>query len=134
MNPSSSAAASSKAAQGIALRVIAQALEQHLNATPEHNVHWAAVVGESGIDASPTRTWTKELADSLLMVSVAQGFSEGTLLYVHAQPDRYQTDKLVTLIRVKLLCGWRQAFLAARDAWEFLNSERFDSLVLNPES
>lgn len=115
-------------ASGIALRSIGHALERHLNCTPEHDVHWIAVVGESNLEA-PRRTWTKGLADSLLMVSVAEGFSEGTLLYVQSQPDRYQPDKLDTLFRIKLLCGWRQAFLAARDTWAFLNSAEFHSLV-----
>lgn len=116
-------------APGTHLRTIARALEQYLLRSPDSSVHWISVIGEDNLEPVPKLMWDAVLADSLLQVSVAQGFSEGMLLYVHAQRDRYKPGNVRALFRVKLLCGPHRAFQEASAVWLFFNSTEFESLV-----
>lgn len=118
------------------LRTIAQALERHLLKDSECAVHWVAVVDEPDAFGAPTRIWTYDgssaLNDCLLQVSLAQGFSEGMLLYVHAQPDRYRSASLTPLLRIKLLCGSERAAKELLAVWQWFNSEEFYDLTRPP--
>lgn len=116
-------------AKPLALRAIASALTNHLQACPDNDLHWVSVIGEDSVCPTPTRAWNQELRDSLLHVSVSDGWSEGTLLHVYAQRNRYQPELLNPLFRIKLLCGHRRAFVAAGQVWEFLQSPAFAELT-----
>lgn len=123
-------------AQGLLyLRTIARALKQHLLLDPECAVHWISVLDENSMD-SPSRTWWYDgvcaLDDCLLQVSLAQGFSEGMLLYVYAQPDRYKPAALTPLLRIKLLCGPARAAKELLAVWRWFNSKEFHDLVAAP--
>ena len=110
------------------LRTIANALRTHLLADPENDLHWVQVIGEDSLAPDVLR-WGPDLAASLLNVTVADGFSEGMLLYVYAQRNRYEPDQVRAIFRVKLLCGMRRAFDAARQTKEFLDLAAFAALV-----
>lgn len=101
------------------LRDIAQDLERLLLRDPECAVHWIAVVDEPSSFGAPTRIWEHD--DSLLQVSLAQGHSEGMLVYVYAQANRYKPAELVPLLRIKLLCGVERALKQMQAIWAYLN-------------
>lgn len=113
----------------ITLREIARFIQEDLSKCDEHNLHWVAVIDESSVQPVAEALWTQQHADSLLQVVVANGHSEGMLLHVMAQPNRYEPAHLLPLIRVKLLCGHDRAFAAARDLSKLLRSEAFEQLV-----
>lgn len=110
------------------LRTIARALEKHLYEDPESALHWIAVVGEDNVDPNPTKTWDQVLEDSVLQVAVTDGFSEGSLVYVHAQRDRYAPGAVQTLWRIKVLCGRARAFKEAERVAAWLGSPAFEVL------
>lgn len=101
------------------LRDIAHDLERTLLRDPESAVHWVAVVNEPDTFGPPTSLWEHD--DCLLQVSLAQGHSEGMLVYVFAQANRYQPDQLVPLLRVKLLCGVERALREIGAIWAYFN-------------
>ena len=72
--------------------------------------------------------WTS----ALLQVSLAQGYSEGMLILVHAQPDRYKPGSLDTLMTLKLLCGPTRAAKEIEPIWQWFNSKEFHDLVAAP--
>lgn len=117
------------------LRTIARALQKHLQQNAESCVEWISVHGEAGLDA-PGRVWTYDgataLDESLLQVSLAQGYSEGMLIFVHAQPDRYKPGSLDTLMTLKLLCSPARAAKEIEPIWLWLNSKEFHDLVAAP--
>lgn len=113
--------------QPVFLREIKKHLEDHLYKNPENTLHWVNVVGEDSMEPKPTLSWVH--SNSLLQVSIADGFSEGCLVYVHAQADRYKPDQLVALFRIKLLCSAKRAFSEARHIWEFFESSEFGELT-----
>jgi hypothetical protein len=104
------------------LRRISHLLARHLEATPDNDLYWISVIGEDGMDPQPALVWDQDLRDSLLHVSVTNGWSEGTLLYVYAQRDRYKPEQLRALFRIKVLCGYLQAFNTARQVWTYFES------------
>lgn len=101
------------------LRDIAQDLERHLLRDPECAVHWIAAVDEPNSFGPPTRIWEHD--DYLLQVSLAHGHSEGMLVYVYAQANRYKPGEIVPLLRIKLLCGVERALKEIRAIWAYLN-------------
>lgn len=115
------ALAASQPAQGapVYLRTIAHDLERALMKDPECSVHWAAVIDETDTFGPPKRVW--EFDDHLLQVSLARGHSEGMLVYVYAQADRYKPGELVPLLRIKLLCGVERALCEMQAIWTYLN-------------
>lgn len=52
---------------------------------------------------------------------LAQGHSEGMLVYVYAQANRYKPAELVPLLRIKLLCGVERALKQMQAIWAYLN-------------
>jgi len=116
-----SALAASQPAQGapVYLRAIAHDLERTLMKDPECSVHWVAVIDETDTFGPPKRVW--EFDDHLLQVSLAHGHSEGMLVYVYAQADRYKPGELVPLLRIKLLCGLERALREMQAIWTYLN-------------
>jgi len=117
------------------LRTIARVLQKHLQQNPESSVEWISVHGEGGLDA-PGRVWTYDgataLDECLLQVSLAQGYSEGMLIYVHAQPDRYMPGSLSTLMTLKLLCSPERAAQEIAPIWRWFNSKEFHDLLAAP--
>lgn len=109
------------------LRDIARALEKKLYAQQDTSLHWVAVVGEDSVQPKPEKTW--HFNDSMVVISVGQGHSEGTLVYVHAQKDRYKPDQLIALFRIKLLCSPKAAFAEARVVFEFFDSQEFEEMT-----
>jgi len=101
------------------LRTIAQDLERKLMQDPECCVHWVGVLDEVDTFGPPTRVW--EYDDCLLQVSLAHGHSEGMLVYVYAQANRYKPAELVPLLRIKLLCGLERALREIQAIWTYLN-------------
>ena len=101
------------------LRTIAVDLERTLMRDPECAVHWVCVVDEPNSFGPPTRVWEHD--DCLLQVSLAPGNSEGMLVYVYAQADRYKLAQLVPLLRIKLLCGPARAVRELHAIWTYLN-------------
>lgn len=101
------------------LRTIAEDLERKLQLDPDCSVHWVAVVNEPDTFGPPTRVW--EFDDHLLQVSLAHGHSEGMLVYVYAQANRYKPGELVPLLRVKLLCGLERALCEMQAIWTYLS-------------
>jgi hypothetical protein len=82
-------------------------------------VHWVAVIDEPDTFGPPKRVW--EFDDYLLQVSLAHGHSEGMLVYVYAQANRYKPGELVPLLRIKLLCGVERALREMQAIWTYLN-------------
>lgn len=113
------AAAQAAPSGAVYLRAIAQDLERVLLRDRECAVHWVAVVDEPDTFGPPTRVW--EFDDSLLQVSLAHGHSEGMLVYVYAQENRYKPSELVPLLRIKLLCGVERALRDMRAIWTYLD-------------
>lgn len=110
------------------LRTIARALEKHLYEDPESALHWIAVVGEDSVDPNPSRTWDQVIEDSVLQVAVTDGFSEGRLIYVHGQRDRYAPGAVQPLWRIKVLCGRARAFKEAERIAAWFDSAAFHEL------
>lgn len=110
------------------LRTIARALEKHLYEDPECALHWIAVVGEDSVDPNPTRTWDQVLEDSVLQIAVSDGVSEGRLIYIHGQRDRYAPGAVQPLWRIKVLCGHARAFKEAERVWSWFESPAFVQL------
>ena len=113
------------------LRVIAQALEKALQQGPECAVHWVSVVGERNAFGPPAEeeVWKPEFDDCLVQVGLTRGNSEGMLLYVHVQSDRYKPDSLVALLRIKLLCGVERAVKELASVHRWFASEAFSNLL-----
>jgi hypothetical protein len=113
------------------LRAIAQALEKALQQDPDCAVHWIDVVGERSAFGQPAdeEVWKPEFDDFLVQVGLTQGNSEGMLLYVHVQPDRYKPDGLVALLRIKLLCGVERAAKELASVHRWFASEAFSDLL-----
>lgn len=105
------------------LRDIGRALEKRLSQQPDTSLHWVAVIGEDSVQAVPTKKW--QYNEAMLQVGVVNGNSEGSLIYVHAQKDRYQPDSLVALFRIKMLCSAKAAFADAKIVYEFFESKEF---------
>lgn len=114
-------------AKTVFLRDIARALEKALMANTETNLHWVAVVNEDSVTPQPLRKW--EFDDHLIQVSIANGFSEGSLIYVLAQPDRYKPDQLIALFRVKVLCNTQKAFGEGGAIFSFFESKEFAQIT-----
>lgn len=101
------------------LREIAQDLERMLLRDPECAVHWVAVVDEPGSFGAPTRIWEHD--DCMFQLSLTEGNSEGMLVYVHAQANRYKPAGIVPLLRIKLLCGVERALKEMHSIWTYLD-------------
>ncbi len=109
------------------MRDIARALETALYKIPESSLHWINVIGEDSLQPVPTRDWL--FNESLLQVSIADGFSEGSLVYVHEQKDRYKPDGVTALFRIKFLCSTKNAFAEAKSVYEFFHSKDYLELT-----
>lgn len=112
------------------LRQLGQLIERHLF-KGETSLHWVAVVGEDSVQKIPERMWAHD--DHLLLVTVAPGHSEGALLYVNAQANRYKPEAIEPLFRIKLLCGPHAAFDEAKAVWDCINSKEFAHLAEHGE-
>lgn len=112
-------AATAKPGDPVYLRDIAQDLERTLLRDPECTVHWVSVVDEPNAFGAPTRIW--EYDEHLLQVSLTRGNSEGMLVYVHAQANRYKPAEIVPLLRIKLLCGVARALHEMQGIWSYLD-------------
>jgi hypothetical protein len=100
-------------------KTVARALEENLIAAGA-NVHWVAVVGEDSIDPDPQVLWPN--GDPMFNVMVQHGWSEGTLLYVYAQSDRYRPQDVKPLLRIKMLSGLKAALVEAELVFNFLGT------------
>lgn len=109
------------------LRTIANELERHMHSHFDSSIHWVSVIGEDSPFGRPTAVWTYD--DCLLQVGLVQGNSEGMLLYVHAQADRYAPAKLTPLLRIKVLCGPERATQEVQIVWKWLHSLQFRVLT-----
>jgi hypothetical protein len=109
------------------LRDMAEALEKWLYAQSDTSLHWVAVVDEVSFGKAPTKLW--QFNDHLLQVAVAQGFSEGSLIYVHAQDDRYKPGQVTALFRIKMLCSAKKAFDEAKFVYAFFESKEFADMT-----
>lgn len=114
-----SAAARTDPNAPVYLRDIATDLERTLSRDPECAVHWVSVVNERGTFGPPTSLW--EYDECLLQVSLAEGHSEGMLVYVYAQANRYKPEQIVPLLRIKVLCGVERALREIRAIWAYFN-------------
>lgn len=109
------------------LRDIGRALEKNIYAQTDTSLHWLAVIGEDSIQPVPTKEWYYN--DALIQVGVVNGNSEGSLIYVQAQKNRYQPELLVPLFRIKLLCSPMAAFAEAKIVYKFFESQEFMDMV-----
>lgn len=109
------------------LRDIGYALEKTMNAQPDTSLHWVAVVGEDSVQRVPTKLW--HFNEEMIQVGVVQGNSEGSLIYVHAQNNRYAPDQVTVLFRIKLLCSAKHAFKEAKVVYEFFESKEFADMT-----
>jgi len=82
-------------------RTVARALTQVLEDS-NTTVHWVNVVGESSLDTMPSKVWPTTTTP-MFNVMVQDGWSEGTLLYVYAQEDRYKPQEVTPLLQIKML-------------------------------
>ena len=111
----------------VTLRQVVRLLVKHISEDKENTLHWADVIGEDSILPVAKLPWTYN--DDLLQISVAQGFSEGCLIYVHAQKSCYKPDEIKALFRIKVLCNAKRAFAEAANVWIFFQSRNFRDLV-----
>lgn len=108
----------------VVLSHLGEMLRKHLNANEETGVEWVSVVGEDSM-APPMKTLpARTLERAMWNILVQQGWSEGTLLYVSAQADRYKPEAQEVLFRIKVLCGIKRVgpHVAAISDW-FANEE-----------
>lgn len=83
-------------------RTVARALTRYLEDC-NTTIHWVNVVGEDSLARVAEKLWPDN--DPLLNVMLCQGFSEGMLVYVMAQANRYKPAELTPLLQIKMLGG-----------------------------
>ena len=113
------------------LRVIARALEKHLQQDANCAVHWIAVIDEANTFGPPgeDEVWDPDWDDYQLQIGITEGNSEGMLIYVHAQASRYRPAELVPLLRIKVLCGIDRAVTELVGIHRWFQSEAFANLL-----
>lgn len=72
----------------------------------ETSVHWVSVVGEDSIEPKPQILWPSD--NPIYSVAVQHGFSEGMLVYVYAQSNRYEPENVVPMLRIKMLTSMKK--------------------------
>lgn len=109
----------------IFVRTVAYALGLHLR-NMQLDAHWIHAVGEDTL-APPKARWPIEV-DPMLNVMIQDGRSEGCIVCIYAQPDRYMAQQVIPLVGMKFLCNKRQVGVYLPAIFDFL-----DALQDNPE-
>lgn len=104
-------------------RTVARELTQHLELS-NTSVYWVGVVGEDSLQSVPATLWPSN--DPMLNLMLCQGHSEGMLVYVMAQANRYQPEEVTALLRIKMLGSYTTVCAELPFIWEFL--DRLDQL------
>lgn len=112
------------------VRTVADALERHLEKANTH-VHWARPDGRETSWGPPQLVWPK---DPSLGYMLQHGHSEGTLLRVMHQQDRYDAATQQPLIVVKFLCGFGTASVDMKTVYDFLESLDVAQLLIQQEA
>jgi hypothetical protein len=89
-------------------KLMARDVARHLTQVLEKagtSIHWVGVVGEDSLATDPSVEWPS--GDPIYSIAVQNGFSEGMLVYVYEQKDRYKPEDVRVLLRIKMLCGVR---------------------------
>lgn len=105
---------------------VARAMTKHLEVSNTH-VHWVQVVGESRLEPKYTKPWP---VDNMPMFSLLlqEGNSEGVLVYVCAQIDRYKPQNIVPILQIKMLTTLKKVGAELSFIYEVL--DRIDELPL----
>lgn len=102
---------------------VAEALERHLIAA-DTSVHWVRAKGED--TWAPEKTlWPRDLCACYV---IQQGCSEGTIVRVMHQPNRYDASDLHELLTIKLLTAGPKAYVEAAQVSQFI--DRLDEAAL----
>lgn len=108
----------------VPLRTLKALLETYVNDQPETNLHWINVVGEPSMQPVATAMMSLEGLEKMMFnVIVQHGWSEGTLLYVSGQKDRYVAEDQSVLLQCKTLHGVKHAIAEIEAIMRFFGTE-----------
>lgn len=114
----------------VPVRSVRNLLLRYLSDQEDTNIHWINVVGEDSLQPEPELMISLEtLQNEMFNVLVQNGWSEGTLLYVCAQKDRYKPADQTILLQCKTLNGMKQSIAEIQAIMRFFG----DELWRNPE-
>lgn len=114
----------------VPLRTLKALLETYVNDHPETSLHWINVVGEDSLQPVATAMISLDSLEKMMFnVIVQQGRSEGTLLYVAGQTDRFVPESQVVLLQCKSLHGVKRAIAEIEAIMQFFDTEAWR----NPE-
>lgn len=109
------------------LRAVKYALESYINAhNPDTSLHWISVIGEPSWEKACELYWLHD--DHLIDVSVGDGSSEGSMIFVIARPHYNDIHWSIPLFQVKVLCGINAAHDEAKVIRKFFNSQELAAL------
>lgn len=89
-------------------RTVAQAMTRFLERN-ETSIHWVQVIGEDSLVTKPSKAWPV-VNDPMFNLMIQDGWSEGMLVYIYAQVDRYKPEEVVPVLRIKMLAGRKGVF------------------------
>lgn len=107
----------------IMVREIKQALQHALQAA-NCPVYWVQAIGEDSMKA-PIKVWPFEL-DPLYNVVIRHEGQSDTIVLITAQASRYEPEKAIPLISIKLECSNKKALKHVPAIFDFL--ARIDSV------
>lgn len=84
----------------ILLRSVAKALEGHLlrpEAMDYSNLHWISVEGEECLSRPAKAVADDFFERNIILAALSHGHSEGSLIHVYAQADRYDRAAVVPI-------------------------------------
>lgn len=110
----------SKQPHPIPARAVARMLCEHLEKS-DTSVHWVNVAGESSLDVSPKVQWPEE-GDPMFNLMLQHGHSEGMLIHVMAQRNRYKPEEAQPILLIKMLGGTKKVCGEMPLIAEFLDS------------
>lgn len=98
---------------------VAQALTRHLE-KENTSIHWINVAGEASLKEVPEKAWPNE--DFMLNLMLTQGNSEGMLVYVMAQENRYKPEEAKPILQIKMLGNYKTVLSEMAVIWKFLEN------------
>lgn len=102
------------------VRSVARALNAYLRSM-QADAHWVRVIGEDSLANEPTALWPSDI-DPMLNVLIQDGRSEGCIVCIYAQPDRYQPQSMIPLVGLKFLCDKRRVGQYLPHIFDFLDN------------
>jgi hypothetical protein len=120
--------------QAIVLADIAHALTRYLN-DAGGNIHWINVIGEPTMTRLPTKRITAEdLQAHMFNVIVQNGWSEGTMLLLSEQANRYEPTQQNVLLMIKSLSSPRSIGAEIQAILNWFAEEQWRELLPRAES